>query len=180
MKIASPESRFARPEWERRFLLDRFPPDVPVDRVRQIMDRYITGSRLRLRRMSDSDGAVAFKLTQKLNEAAAGAYQGQLTTIYLSEAEYDVFAALPARLLEKSRYSVPPLGIDVFKSELAGLVMAEAEFRSAEEAAAFEPPSFLLQEVTSDPRVTGAFLAVATRQELMSYLQECGITPNSQ
>ena len=180
-KLSSPaivfdNSRFARPEWERRFLLEEFPAKVSVTRVREIADRYIIGTRLRLRRMSDSDEKVQFKLTQKLKDGASGAFQGRLTTMYLSVAEYDLFATLPARVIEKTRYSVPPLGIDVFKNELAGLIMAEAEFSSAEEASAFEPPPFVLREVTSDPRFTGGSLAAATRQQMVGYLVECGIT----
>lgn len=176
MKAAPSESRFACSEWERRFLFHRFPAEVSVTRVREIADRYIIGTRLRLRRMSGPDDSVQFKLTQKLNEGAAGAFQGQLTTIYLSEAEYDLVATLPARVIEKTRHSAPPLGIDVFKGELSGLIMAEAEFSSADQAAAFEPPSFLLHEVTSDPRFTGGSLAVARHEEIVNYLREYCVT----
>lgn len=170
------DSRFARAEWERSFLLERFPADASVTRVRQITDRYIDGTRLRLRRMSDSDGTAVFKLTQKLNHGAAGAFQGTLTTMYLSEAEHGVLSALSAHVLEKVRHSVPPIGIDVFKGDLAGLIMAEAEFGSAEEAAAFEPSSWLVHEVTSDSRFTGGALCRVTRQQLGSHLREFGIT----
>lgn len=180
MKTVSPGSRFARPEWERRFLLDQFPANASVTRIRQIADRYIIGTRLRLRRMSDSDGTVAFKLTQKLGHSAAGAFQGQLTTFYLAEEEYNVLTLLPARFLEKARYSVPPFGIDVFKEDLAGLILAEAEFSSAEEAAALEPPAFVFQDVTADPRFTGGSLSITTRQQLMGILQGFGITPGPQ
>lgn len=178
--MVSPNSRFARPEWERRFLLEKFPLNVSVTRVVEIVDRYITGTRLRLRRMNDSDGLVAFKLTQKVNDDAVGAFQGQLTTIYLSEPEYDVLAKLPACVLGKTRHSVPPLGIDVFKNELTGLILAEAEFGSAVEAAAFEPPAFSFREVTTDPRFTGGSLAIVTRREVVGYLQRCGLTLDGQ
>lgn len=170
------DSRFARAEWERRFLLEQFPVNVAVTRVREIADRYILGSRLRLRRMSDEEGTVVFKLTQKLDDGAAGAFQGDLTTLYLTEAEHTMLNALPARVLEKTRHSVAPLGIDVFKGELAGLVMAEVEFGSAEEAEAFEPMAFLVHEVTSDPRFTGGSLCQATRQQLIGYLRDFGMT----
>ena len=172
---APSRSRFARPEWERRFLLERFPEDVSVAVVRQILDRYITGTRLRLRRMSDSDGAVEFKLTQKVGDGADGAFQGQLTTIYLTEAEYNVIARLPAALVEKRRYSVPPFGIDVFEGDLRGLVLAEAEFSSEEEAAVVELPAFLSREVTCDRRFTGGCLSVTTRERLIEILGEFGI-----
>jgi CYTH domain-containing protein len=82
-------------------------------------------------------------------------------------------------VLEKIRHSVPPLGIDLFSKELAGLILAEAEFSSLEEAAVFEVPEFLFREVTCDPRFTGGSLAVATRQQMIDYLQECEIAPDS-
>jgi CYTH domain-containing protein len=179
MKVVSPASRFARPEWERRFLLDRIPEHAHVTRVQQIADRYIVGTRLRLRRMNSSDGGVAFKLTQKLDHSADGAFQGNLTTIYLAEEEYNVFAALPARLLEKTRHSVPPFGIDVFRGNLTGLILAEAEFSSTEEAAAFEPPGFFLREVTSDARFTGGSLSALTKPQLASLLHGFGVTLGS-
>ena len=176
MRRASSGSRFACPEWERRFLLNGFPAGVSVTGIRQIQDRYIAGTRLRLRRSSHSDGTIAFKLTQKSNDNAAGALQGQFTTIYLTEEEYKIFEALPAWVLEKTRHSVPPFGIDVFKGNLSGLILAEAEFSSAEEAAALELPAFLFKEVTSDRRFTGGSLSVVTRQQLIGDLHEFGIS----
>ena len=176
MNVVSPASRFAQCEWERRFLLARFPAGAPVLRIRQISDRYIVGTRLRLRRIIHPDGTIDFKLTQKLNDEANGPLQGYLTTIYLSEEDYNVLSALPARPLEKVRHSVTPFGIDVFKGELEGLVMAEAEFRSAKEAAALEIPGFLIREVTSDPRFTGGYLAATTKQQLAENLAEFGLT----
>lgn len=125
--------------------------------------------------MSESDGAVAFKLTQKIDDKADGAFQGQLTTIYLTEAEYNVIARLPASLVEKRRYSVPPFGIDVFEGDLRGLVLAEAEFSSQEGAAALEVPAFVSREVTSDPRFTGGCLSVTTRERLVEILGEFGV-----
>jgi len=171
-------SRFACLEWERRFLVDRFPADISITGVRHIIDRYIIGTRLRLRRTSDSQGTVAFKLTQKLNDTAQAALQGQLTTIYLAEEEYRVLEALPASHLEKMRYSVPPFGVDVFKGDLAGLILAEAEFNSAEEAAALDLPAFLFKEVSADQRFTGGYLSSASREQVLKNLREFGISPD--
>jgi CYTH domain-containing protein len=162
----------ARPEFERRFLLAHLPPDASITRARPIVDRYIVGTRLRLRRQRDEDGTVVFKLTQKLADGAGGAFRGLITTMYLSESEYNIFAGLPARELAKIRLSIPPFGVDVFEGELKGLVMAEAEFNSAEEAALLEVPPFAVREVTSDPRFTGGRLATVTRRELGEWLAE--------
>jgi CYTH domain-containing protein len=43
--------------------------------------------------------------------------------------------------------------------ELAGLVLAEAEFKTPEELSAFPCPRFAIREVTDDARFTGASLA---------------------
>lgn len=173
-----PQRKFAQAEWERRFLLRSNPEDMHATRIRHIVDRYIDGTTLRLRYQRDSDGGAAYKLTQKLGEGASGAFQGLITTIYMTAEEYAVFASLPARQLAKTRYSVPPFGIDVFERELKGLTMAEAEFNSADEAAELRVPPFFIHDVSSDPRFTGARLARATRQELNEWLAEFGIKLN--
>ncbi|HLJ90609.1 MAG TPA: hypothetical protein VKZ53_27625 [Candidatus Angelobacter sp.] len=169
------EHKYARIERERRFLLDRFPDETIVTRVRHIRDRYIEGTTLRLRQQRDSDGQVHFKLTQKLAGRTEGAQQGFITTIYITNDEFDVFAQLPAKVLTKTRHSVPPFGIDVFEDGLSGLVLAEAEFDSAAEASALVPPSFVMHEVSDDIRFTGGYLVTVSRQELKRNLAEYGI-----
>jgi len=173
------EQKYARIEWERRFLLARFPHGAVVTRVRRISDRYIEGTTLRLRQQSDSDGHTVFKLTQKLGDQADGARQGLITTVYLTNVEFGVLAKLPAKVLTKTRHSVPPFGIDVFDGVLSGLVLAEAEFNSAAEAAALALPSFIGHEVSEDPRFTGGHLVTASRQELENWLAQHGIKLNS-
>ncbi len=98
-----------------------------------------------------------------------------ITTIYLTGDEFQLLAKLPANLLTKARYSVPPFGIDVFEDALAGLVLAESEFDSAEEASYLSPSPFIVREVTDDPRFTGGALVRASRRELEELLAEFGI-----
>ncbi|MFN2550261.1 MAG: hypothetical protein ABR567_22790 [Myxococcales bacterium] len=172
-----PRHKYARIEWERRFLLDHFPGEVVVTRVRRISDRYIEGTRLRLRQQTDGDDQVVFKLTQKLADDAAGARQGLITSMVLTREEFDVLAKLPARVLTKTRHSVPPFGIDVFEGALSGIVLAEAEFESAEAACRLTLPAFIGPEVTDDPRFTGGHLVTVSRRELEAVLAEHGIKP---
>jgi len=167
--------KYARIEWERRFLLDQF-PDADVVRIRHIVDRYIDGTLLRLREQTDDGGSAIFKLTQKVPERAGGAQQGFITTIYLTEDEFRVLAHLSAKKLSKTRYSVPPFGIDVFEGALQGLRLAEAEFNSAAEAEDLILPSYILREVTDDDRFTGGQLVCASRQNVEEWLTEYGIT----
>jgi CYTH domain-containing protein len=168
------EHKYARVEWERRFLLKQIPKDAEITQVRFIVDRYIQDTRLRLRQISDRHGEVVFKLTQKIPEQAAGGRQGLITNFYVSKDEFDIVATLPAKILTKTRHSLPPFGIDVFEGALKGLIVAEAEFNSAEEAVALQSPAFSIGEVTNDLRFCGGSLAAATRGDLHRWLAEYG------
>jgi CYTH domain-containing protein len=161
---------YARPERERRFLL-RALPQGSVDPI-DIEDRYIVGTRLRLRRMSDGTAAATYKLAQKVPDRADPSLV-MITNTYLSAAEYEtLLAALPALTVRKTRYRMPgpvALSVDDFRGPLAGLVLAELAVAGSEgwppsaglaEAAgpgADPPPT--VAEVTDDPRFTGGELA---------------------
>jgi CYTH domain-containing protein len=168
-------SKDARIERERRFLLQHFPSNADVVRVRRVSDRYIDGTTLRLRELREDGQPSVFKLTQKIPARASGAQQGWITTMHLTKEEFSVLAQLPAQQLSKSRYSVPPFGIDVFEGALQGLVLAEAEFDSAVAAGALVTPSFLLREVSDDDRFAGGRLVRASREEIQVWLSEHGI-----
>jgi CYTH domain-containing protein len=170
-----PEHKYAKIERERRFLLTQFPNDVNVIRTRRILDRYIDGTTLRLRKLIDDDGSTAFKLTQKIPARDSGGQQGLIVTMYLTAAEFGVFEQLPAHTLTKTRHSVPPFGIDIFDGELAGLLLAEAEFDSAAAADALIIPPHIFREVSDDERFTGGNLVHASRQEIITALLEYGI-----
>jgi CYTH domain-containing protein len=172
------EGKYARIERERRFLLAG-PPPAAVTARRRITDRYLPGTRLRLRRIDDLEsGDSEFKFTQKVPADQPGFIQGLITNTYLSAAEYDLLATLPAAVLSKTRLSVPPLGIDVFEPPLHGLIMADVEFSTDSEAQAFLPPPAAVAEVTDDPRFTGGSLVRASRHDLLSWLAEYGVEPH--
>ena len=178
INAAAPEGKelkYARPEFERRFLLATR-PDGPAVRTLAIEDRYLVGTRIRLRRMSilatgaEVAEADIFKLTQKVPAPEGG--PGLITTMYLTRAEHAALSALPAACLRKTRLSVPPFGVDLFEGALAGLVIAEAEFSDEEAMVSFVPPPLVLAEVTRDERFTGGRVAVAGRPEIAAALGE--------
>jgi CYTH domain-containing protein len=68
------------------------------------------------------------------------------------------------RRIEKQRYEIAAGGgltieLDVYRGDLAGLVVAEVEFASEEDAEAWEPPAWLGHEVTDDKRYKNQRLA---------------------
>ena len=117
--------------------------------------------------------ATVFKLTQKIAAPEGG--PGLITTMYLTESEFDLLAGLDGRVISKVRHSIPPLGVDVFADELAGLTLAEAEFETEEECQSFVPPAFVIAEVTHDVRFTGGRLAVTDAADLRAALRSFGL-----
>jgi CYTH domain-containing protein len=105
----------------------------------------------------------------------SSAQQGLITNMYLGKDEFRVLAQLPAKQLTKTRYSVPPFGIDVFEGALEGLVLAEAEFDSAADAESLTLPPFVFREVSDDDRFTGGQLVGASRNQVRAWLLEYGI-----
>ena len=172
------DGKYARVERERRFLLAGPPPASAVTARRRITDRYLPGTRLRLRRVDHpGSGACEFRFTQKMPAGQPGFVQGLITSTYLSAAEYDLLAALPAEVLSKTRLSVPPLSVDVFDPPLHGLVMADIEFSTDQAAQSFRQPRVAIAEVTDDTRFTGGSLVRARRHNLLAWLAEYGIEP---
>ena len=171
--------RYACVEIERRWVLAEAPDPASAVAVRHLVDRYVVGTRLRLRLQTTDGGPTLRKFTQKVpgpegSGRPGNGHQGLLTNTYLDEAEYDVLAALPALELRKTRYRVAPFGIDVFAPPLDGLVLAEIEFPDVDAAARSPIPPGAVAEVTHDPRFTGGRLVRTTATELRAWLAELG------
>jgi CYTH domain-containing protein len=148
--------KYARPELERRWLLDAVPDDV-VPKAR-IEDRYVDGTRLRVRRVALADGSVVWKFGQKVRVDEDDPSEVWLTNLYLDEAEYELLAALPGHDLVKERFDWPGTGcsVDVFAD---GLVLAEAERTDRAALDAVDAPPGAVREVTQDDRYSGGRLA---------------------
>src|SRR5574339_653291 len=98
--------KYACLEIERRYLLKAVPGDWPakVDGW-LITDRYFPNTRLRLRKMKSLSGDKhIYKLTQKYRSEDQSADETTITNMYLTEAEYNLLAALEGRIIEKKRF----------------------------------------------------------------------------
>ena len=155
------EPKYAHLELERRWLVDRAArPDITELKFTLIEDRYLDGTRLRLRRMTRGERTV-LKLTKKYETARPEARP--IVTAYLTEAEYAVFAALPALAMRKRRYRLPIDGqtwsLDLFEGALVRLELVEAEVSDEAALAALVPPPWVAREITRDPRYQCGSLA---------------------
>src|SRR5687767_13819621 len=113
------EPKYARIEFERRWLVDKATrPALDGAYKTRIEDRYIDGTRMRLRRMSRPDlGETKWKLTKKYGCEDPSARP--IVTAYLTAEEYALLGTLPARELIKTRYHLEIEGgwwsLDVFE-----------------------------------------------------------------
>jgi CYTH domain-containing protein len=155
--------KYAHIERERRWLVDRArrPPLDGREFVR-IEDRYIVGTRLRLRRATVSaTGKVVHKLTRKYE--APDPLARPIVTAYLTAEEHALLEQLPAHPVEKRRYALDDGGrvfsLDRFTGALAGLELAEIEWPDDEGLRALAPPLWADREVSGDVRYQGAVLA---------------------
>lgn len=71
--------------------------------------------------------------------------------------------------LRQKQYTIE---LDIFHGALEGLIYAEVEFPSVEEATAFRPPSWFLREVTEDGAYTNAALSRLSPEELEVFLNK--------
>ena len=148
--------KYAVVESERRFLVRSLP--AGVDRTSQIVDRYVVGTRLRLREVVEPDGTVVRKLGHKVR-LTDGPQRVACTSVYLDDAEWATLAALPARVLRKRRHHVSLDGQHVAVDELPdGTLLAEID---GGDQPVTEVPAWLdvVREVTDDEAWTGAALS---------------------
>lgn len=142
------QTKYTQPEIERRWLVDpgRL-PDLKSLQCTTIVDRYIAGTRLRLRRMHSPD-EIIYKLCKKYGKHSQ--FTEHITNIYLSSAEYELLTALPATLVTRERYLLEHAGNTMSINVPTGNhpVISECEFESIEAARAFVPPEFCTEDVS--------------------------------
>jgi len=130
--------RYARREYERRWLLRALPAALDPDRPwSRITDHYLDGTRFRVReRIRLRDNGIVWKLTQKFPEKEGTFDRVVITNSYLTRDEYEMFRRLPGRRLIKHRWLVDvagvQYGVDAYQENLADLITAEREFPTHE------------------------------------------------
>ncbi len=167
-----PQSRYARLERERRYLLEGLPEGLTRASPHvQITDNYITGTRLRLRKVREPQtNKWTVKFTQKYAPNPTDLSRSIITNTYLTAAESEVLAVFEANEIRKNRYPYEFAGkkfsIDMFLGDLFGLVLAEISFASDEELDSFPSPPFAVEDVTNNYLFTGGSLSVSTFAEV--------------
>jgi CYTH domain-containing protein len=167
-----PESKYAHIERERRYLLRDLPEGITrADPHLQITDNYITGTRLRIRKVREPrTNKWTVKFTQKFAPDGDDLSRTIITNTYLNALEAEVLSVFDTNEIRKNRYSFEfdgrKFSIDMFLGDLFGLVLAETSFESDEELDTFTKPPFALIDVTNDPLFSGGRLSELTFAEV--------------
>ena len=176
-----PDSKYARVERERRYLLQDLPDGLTrADHHLQITDNYITGTRLRIRKVRDPrTNKWIVKFTQKFAPNPEDLSRTIITNIYLNATEADTLAVFEANEIRKNRYPFEFAGhrfsIDMFLGDLFGLVLAEASFDTDQELDGFPKPPFALADVTNIEIFSGGKLSELTFADIRKEVEQNGL-----
>lgn len=149
----------ARREIERKFLVRKLPEDLTRYPSNEMSQGYLVstddGLQVRLRKTRER-----FSLTYKRGR---GHVREEREVVLTPEQFARLWPATEGKRLLKTRYEIP-LGdrvveIDIYGGKHNGLVVAEVEFDDEESALSFQPPDWLGDDVTGDPRYSNQLLA---------------------
>jgi len=153
MSLSSPH------EIERKFLVRKLPANLTSYPSNEISQGYLVslddGLQVRLRKTGER-----YSLTYK---RGAGNVREE-REVELTATQFDaLWPATEQKRLVKTRFEIPfgvrLVEIDVYHGRHEGLIVAEVEFDSEEAAKNFEPPDWLGDDVTGDPRYSNQLLA---------------------
>ena len=176
-----PESKYARLERERRYLLQDLPEGLTrADHHLQITDNYITGSRLRIRKVRDPrTNKWTVKFTQKFAPDPTDLSRTFITNTYLNAVESEVLSIFNSNEIRKNRYFFEyerrKFSVDMFLGDLFGLVLAEVSFDNDEELDAYSAPPFALAEVTNNELFSGGKLCELTFSDVREEIRREGL-----
>lgn len=146
-------------EIERKFLVKTLPSSFENYRLRLIEQGYLsTIPAIRVRRDNNN-----YYLTYKSGGAGMSHEEANLP---LTEKSYlHLLEKADGYVITKKRYEIPygihTIELDIFENELEGLIIAEVEFTSEEEALSFTPPEWFGDDVTDDTKYTNSDLSIS-------------------
>lgn len=133
-------------EIERKYLIHQLPFDLTDHPCHEIEQAYLnTDPVIRIRRQ-DNDYYLTYK--------SKGLLAREEYNLPLNETSYKhLLKKADGNIITKTRYEIPlndhlVIEIDVFHDIFQGLVLAEIEFPTLEEAESFCPPEFFGEDVT--------------------------------
>jgi adenylate cyclase len=146
-------------EIERKFLVTDPPRDLDRYDATDIRQGYLAVGDTEVR-VRDRDGATTLTVKQ-----GSGRVRAEEEIEIDSDAFDRLWPLTEGRRIEKRRYLIPDDGghtieLDAYRGDLDGLVVAEVEFDSEDDAKAWERPAWIGRELTGDGRYSNQRLAL--------------------
>ncbi len=134
-------------EIERKFLIKELPADLESYEHHTISQGYLSVKPVLRIRKKDDKAFFTYKGSGLLARE-------EIETEIPVETYEHLVPKIDGRLIEKTRYIIPfnehKIELDVFEGHKKGLIMAEVEFESIEQANAFVAPAWFAEDVTED------------------------------
>lgn len=135
-------------EIEKKFLIKEI-PDLSSYRFHTIEQAYLCTTPVVRIRKEDENYYMTYKSTGFLSREE---YNLPLTL----ESYEHLLSKADGNIITKKRYLIPYLShtieLDIFEGAFKGLVLAEVEFNSIEEAKSFQKPDWFSEDVTYDSK----------------------------
>lgn len=135
-------------EIERKFLIDTIPFSLNEFKSRKIEQAYLsTEPVIRVRRDNDE-----YYLTYK----SKGFVVREEYNLPLTRESYEhLLSKADGNIISKTRYEIPEksnltIELDIFEGKFQGLILAEVEFDSKEEADSYIPPEWFGKDVSNE------------------------------
>lgn len=159
-------------EIEKTFLVKKLPNNFKAYPSTKIKQGYLSKapSPLRIRQNGNK-----FELTKKLFPEPGNFDLAEELNIPLTREEFDLLWSLVDRSLDKTRYLMPlgnklTVELNIYDGPLSGLVFAEVEFESEEQAKSFIAPDWFGKDITDEDFSDNSFLAGKSFEEIKKYL----------
>ena len=144
-------------EIERKFLIKKLPDNLTSYKARKIEQAYLcTDPVVRVRRDNDD-----YYLTYK----SKGMIVREEYNLPLTKEAYGhLLAKADGNIITKTRYEIPEkdnltIELDVFEGKFDGLLLAEVEFASEEEALGYIPPEWFGVDVSNSTKYHNSTLS---------------------
>ncbi|WP_418486086.1 CYTH domain-containing protein [Eshraghiella crossota] len=144
-------------EIERKFLIKKLPDNLTSYKARKIEQAYLcTDPVVRVRRDNDD-----YYLTYK----SRGMIVREEYNLPLTKEAYGhLLAKADGNIITKTRYEIPEkdnltIELDVFEGKFDGLLLAEVEFTSEEEALGYIPPEWFGEDVSNSTKYHNSTLS---------------------
>lgn len=144
-------------EIERKFLIKKLPDNLTSYKARKIEQAYLcTDPVVRVRRDNDD-----YYLTYK----SKGMIVREEYNLPLTKEAYGhLLAKADGNIITKTRYEIPEkdnltIELDVFEGKFDGLLLAEVEFASEEEALGYIPPEWFREDVSNSTKYHNSTLS---------------------